>query len=167
MLQSSTEEYWKLRRDIHFTDFHMDEDSLFDGLNCLGPPFQVNMAKITHNKILAVRTNLRTIYGGNLGLTPKIAPERLIAHTFNHWMILNMDFQPFLPAKLGWPGLILQLDNKHRELCPEGGTEFRVVIKHEPWFLEYVGQYKMVRLKNITTDQWKQQPPEVITPMHT
>lgn len=142
----------------------MDDDRLFNSLDCLGPPFQVNMAEITHNDLPATQTDLRTIYGGKLGITPKITPELLANHGFDHWMTPNMDFHPFLPARPGWPGLILQLDDELEEWCPDEGTEFRVVIKREPRFVEYVGQYEMVRLGDITGDEWKRQSPKVITP---
>ena len=144
----------------------MDEDRLFNSLDCLGPPFHVNAADITHSNIPAAQTDLSIIYGGKLGLIPKISPERLAAHGFNHWMTPNMDFHPFLPPQPGWPGLMLRSDDELEEWLPEGGTEFRVVIKREPQFLEYVGQYEMVRLGDITGDEWKKQPPKVSTYAH-
>ena len=162
--QSSAKEYWEPRRAIRPIDFQMDDDRLFNSLDCLGPPFQVNMAEITHNDLPATQTDLRTIYGGKLGITPKITPELLANHGFDHWMTPNMDFHPFLPARPGWPGLILQLDDELEEWCPDEGTEFRVVIKREPRFVEYVGQYEMVRLGDITGDEWKRQSAKVIAP---
>jgi hypothetical protein len=61
---------------------------------------------------------------------------------------------------------MLRPDCGLEEWCPEEGTEFRVVIKREPRFLEYVGQYEMVRLGDIAGDEWKRQPPKVIAPTH-
>lgn len=122
------------------------------------------MAKITHNVLPATQRDLSAIYGGKPGLTPKIRPERLEDHSFDHWMIPNLDFHPFLPPRPGWPGLILRLNDGFEEWCPEEGTDFRVVIKREPRSMEYVGQYQMVRLNDVTPDEWKSQPPEVIIP---
>jgi hypothetical protein len=147
-------------------DFQMDKDRLFNSLDCLGPPFKVNMAEITHNDIPAMPADLRIIYGGKHSLTPKISSEKLASHGFDHWLTPNMDYHPFLPAQPGWPGLMLRSDDELEEWCPEEGTEFRVVIRREPRFLEYVGQYEMVRLGDITGDEWKRQPPKVIAPTH-
>lgn len=145
----------------------MDKDRLFNSLDCLGPPFEVDMTKITHNDIPAMQVDLRNIYGGKLSLTPKISPEKLANHGFDHWFTPNSDFHPFLPARPGWPGLMLRSDDELEEWSPEGGTEFRVVIKRDPRFVEYVGQYEMVRLGDITGDEWKQQPVKVTVPMCT
>jgi len=162
VLQSSAKEYWEPRRNIRPSDFQMDKDRLFNSLDCLGPPFEVNMAEITHNDIPGTQADLRTIYGGKLHLIPKITPEKLANHGFDHWMTPNPDFHPFLPAQPGWPGLMLRSDDELEEWCPDQGTEFRVVIRRETRFLEYVGQYEMVRLSDITGDEWKRQPPKVI-----
>jgi len=143
----------------------MDKDRLFHSIDCLGPPFQVNMADVTHNNIPAVQSDLSTIYGGKMGMTPKISPEKLASHGFDHWMVPNMDFHPFLPARPGWPGLMLRPDDELEEWEPEEGTQFRVVIKREPRFFEYVGQYEMVRLGDITGDEWKKQTAKVSTLM--
>jgi len=145
----------------------MDDDRLYNRLDCLGPPFQVNMAEITHNDLSATQNDLRSIYGGKLNITPRIAPEMLAKHGFDHWMTPNMEFHPFLPMRPGWPGLILRLDDELEEWSPEEGTEFRVVIKCEPQFMEYVGQYEMVGLGSITEEEWEQQRPKVIAPMLT
>jgi len=165
--QSSAEEYWEPRRTIRPNDFQMEKYRLFNSLDCLGPPFQINMADITHNNTPAIQADLSVIYGGKLGLTPKIGPEKLATHGFDHWMTPNMEFHPFLPAKPGWPGLMLRSDDELEEWQPEGGTEFRVVIKREPRFLEYIGQYEMMRLGDITGDEWKQQTAKVSAPIHT
>jgi len=164
--QSCAEEYWEPRRSIRSNDFQMEKDRLFNSLDCLGPPFQVNMADITHNNIPAIPADLSIIYGGKLGFTPKIRPEKLATHGFDHFMTPNIEFHPFLPAKPGWPGLMLRSDDELEEWRPEEGKEFRVVIRREPRFLEYVGQYEMMRLGEITGDEWKQQPTKVPTPMH-
>ena len=142
----------------------MDKDRLFNSLDCLGPPFPVDMSEITHNNTPATQINLSSTYGGKLGFIPKIPPEKLAIHGFDHWMIPNMEYHPFLPAQPGWPGLMLRSDDDLEEWGPEGGSEFRVVIKREPQFLEYVGQYEMVRLGDITGDEWKKQPAKVFNP---
>ena len=139
----------------------MEDDRLFNSLDCLGPPFQVNAAAITHNNSPATQSDLSVIYGGKLGLTPKIAPEKVAKHGFDHFMTPNMDFHPFLPPRPGWPGLMLRSDEDLEEWRPEGGAEFRVVIRRDPRFIEYVGQYEMVRLGDITGDEWKRQPAKV------
>jgi hypothetical protein len=122
------------------------------------------MADITHNNTPAIHADLSIIYGGKLGLTPQISRDKLAIHGFNHWMTPNMEFHPFLPARPGWPGLMLRADDELEEWRPAGGSEFRVVIRREPQFLEYVGQYEMVWLSDITVDEWKQQPAKVSTP---
>ena len=58
---------------------------------------------------------------------------------------------------------MLRLDDEVEEWRPDEGTEFRVVIKRKPHFLEYIGQYEMVRLDDITGDEWKKQPAKVST----
>jgi len=62
---------------------------------------------------------------------------------------------------------MLRSDDELEEWLPEGGSEFRVVVKREPKLFEYIGQYEMVRLGDITGDEWKQQSAEVSTLVHT
>ena len=93
----------------------MVKNSLFDRLNCLGQPFHVNMKAITHNAIPAMWSKLGTIYGGKLDLTPKMSSAKLKLHSFNHWMTPNTEYHPFIPVWPGWPGLMLQLDNRNEE----------------------------------------------------
>ena len=138
----------------------MDEDRWLNSLECLGPPFDVKEG-ITHNTLPATYADLRTNYGVGTGLTPKVSPDKLAKHGFQDWMIPNMDCHPFLPAQPGWPGLMLQVNDDLEEWEPEEGREFRVIIKKEPRFVEYVGQYEMLRLSDITGDEWRQQPVKV------
>lgn len=139
----------------------MDEDRRLNSLDCLGPPFDIKKEEITHNTFPATYPDLRTIYGVGAGLTPKVSPDELAKHGFQDWMIPNMECHPFLPARPGWPGLLLQLNDDLEVWEPEGGREFRVVIRKEPRFVEYVGQYEMLRLSDITGDEWRQQPAKV------
>ena len=127
----------------------MDKDHLFSLLDTLGPLFKVNMAALTHRKTWGTHTDLLEIYGRKFGLTPKISKKKLKEHGFDHWMIPKSDNHPFLLPQPGWPGLILRLDNDKDSYLPDGGTEFQVVLKLKPHFLEYVSQYVMVRLNNI------------------
>lgn len=139
----------------------MDEDRQFNSLDCLGPPFDVDMAKITHNTAPATMVNVSAIYGIQLGPTPKVSSQKFAIHGFGDWMGPNIEQHPFLPARPGWPGLILQLDDNREEWQPEGGDTFRVVLRKEPNSVEYVGQYEMVRLGDITGDEWKKQSDRV------
>jgi hypothetical protein len=144
----------------------MDKDRLFNSLDFLGPPFQVSMSEITHSGILAVLAGLRYCVWGKAQPRAKDF-GKLANHGFDHWLTPNIDRRPFLPMQPGWLRLMLRSDDELEEWCPDEGTEFQVVIKRELRFLEYVGQYEMMRLCDITRDEWKRQPPKVITPMHT
>ena len=161
ILQPSAREYWEPRRPLHQNDFQLDEDHLYNSLNCLSPPFHVNTGRISHNVLPATQGDLRTIYGGGPGITPRIAPERLVKHGFDGWMTPNMEYNPFLPARPGWPGLLLRLDDELEEWKPTDGTSFRLVIRKEPQFVEYLGQYEVVRLGDITGVEWNRQPVKV------
>ena len=141
----------------------MDEDRRANSLDCLGPPFQVNMREITHSTFPGTLSDLRSMYGIGTSLTPEVNPESLSKHSFRHWMVLNVEFHPLLPPHPGWPGLMIQLDDELEEWQPEGGSEFRVIIKKDPRSIEYVGQYELVRLGDITSDEWKKQNSEVGT----
>ena len=154
-------EYWKPRRPLQPNDFQMDENRLFGGLDCLGPPFHVKMEEITHTTMPAMWSDLSGTYGGQLGLTPKISSQKLKVHGFDHWMTPNLEFYPCLPAQPGWPGFMLRMGNEFEEWRPEGGTDFRVVIPKDSRFIEYIGQYEMVRLGDITGDEWRRQPAKV------
>lgn len=160
---SHSSKYWRPRRAIGPNDFQMDEDRLFGLLDTLGPLFKVNMAALTHRKTRGTHADLREIYGGKYSLTPKISEKKLKEHGFDHLMIAKSDNHPFLPPQPGWPGLMLRLDDDKDSYRPDGGTEFRVVVKLEPHFLEYVGQYVMVRLDDIRWLEWKKQPAKVST----
>ena len=139
----------------------MDESRLFSTLNFLGHPFHVDMNKITHNVIPSTWRDISAIYGGTVGLAPKISSKKLETHGFDHWLTPNLEFHPFLPAQPGWPGLMLQLDDDTEEWRPKEGNEFRVVARKDLHYHEYIGQYEMVRLDDITRDEWEQQPAKV------
>lgn len=160
-MQSSSKDYWYPRRPIRPNDFQMEDNRLFGSLDCLGPPFHVEMDRVTHNGIPTTWQDLATIYGGKIGLTPKISSKKLETHGFDHWMTPNVEFHPSLPAQPGWPGLMLRLDDGLEEWRPEEGVEFRVVVRKDQQFLEYIGQYEMVRLDDVTADEWQRQPAKV------
>ena len=150
------------RRTILPNDYQMDEDYRNNSLDCLGPPISVNAADLTHNSIQAVRSNLRKIYGGGTGIAPKPSPKKLAEHGYDGLLLPKVEFHPFLPAQPGWPGLILGLNDDLEQWKPNKGAEFRVIVKKEPHFLEYIGQYEMLRLDDIKGEEWKKQPTEVI-----
>ena len=164
--QSSSNSHWEPRRLIQPNDFQMDESRLFRSLNCLGHPFHVKMNKITHNVIPLTWRDISAIYGGKAGLVPKISSKKLETHGFDHWLTPNLEFHPFLPAQPGWPGLIFRLDEDIEEWRPKEGNEFRVVVRKEQHCYEYIGQYEMVRLDDITSDEWEQQLAEVTMVAH-
>lgn len=139
----------------------MDEDRLFGSLDCLGPPFHVNMEEITHNTIPATWADVVAVYGGKLGLLPKISADKLRVHGFDHWLTPNIEYYPSLPARPGWPGIMLRLGDGAEEWRPEKGTEFRVVTRKAEKYFEYLGQYEMINLGDITGDEWKEQSAKV------
>lgn len=140
----------------------MDEGRRSSFLDRVGPPFHINTAKITHNTTPAMELDLRANYGIGCGIIPTVIAKEHAKQKFGGWMVPNMNFHPFLPPQPGWPGLMLRLGGRLEEWTPDEGTEFRVVVKKEPCFVEYLGQYEMVRLSDITGDEWKRQPAKVV-----
>jgi hypothetical protein len=149
----------------------MDEDQRFNNLDSLGRLFFVDTAKITHNTCPAELSDFRSIYGVGSGLIPERFPHPKHKvphpeHNFVGWMIPQIEIHPFLPLQPGWPGLLLQIDNQVEAWTPEEGAEFRVVTEKVPQFVEYLGQYEMIRLGDLTGDDWKRQPAKVVVLTH-
>jgi len=145
----------------------MGEDRLFNSLDSLGPPFQIDTSNVTHSNIPATMKKIRTLYGVSGSLTPKVGPKSLAMHGFNHWMVPKVDTHPYLPPKPGFPGIILQSDEGLEAWRPEDGTAFRVVVRREAGLFEYIGQYEMLRLGDVREDEWKEPSAEVRPSVHT
>jgi len=139
----------------------MKEELLYARLNTLGTPLQVDLTTLTHNRVPVGRTDISILYGGKSGqIFPSISNQRLQDHGFDNWMIPNVQYHPFLPPFPGWPGLMIRskgIGDWQSEV--DGG--FRVIIKREPNFFEYVGQYEMINLGKVSGEEWKSQPTTV------
>ena len=136
----------------------MKGELLYTRLNKLGKEFTVDLSALTHNQLPADRVDISILYGGKSGqLFPRISDPRLVSHGFDHWMIPNSQYHPFLPPSPGWPGLMLRSKGVD-DWKPKVDGGFRVIIKREPSFFEYVGQYEMINLGNVSVEEWKAQP---------
>jgi len=98
------------------------------------------------------------IYGGKpRSLFPEISDKKCLQHSFDNWMIPNIRYHPFLPPAPSFPGLMLQLgvadDREHKT-----DGILRVVIQWGTNSFEYVGQYELMQLGQIYTEEWKAQP---------
>jgi len=146
----------------------MDEDRLFNSIDCLGAPYDVDTSKITHTDIPVTQADLDAICCGSSGsITPKITCKILTKDRFDYWVVPSTESHSYLPPQPGWPGLMLRLDGDLEQWRPEEGRKYQVVIKCEAQSLKYVGQYEMIRLDDVPGDEWKEQSTEVFMAVRT
>ena len=148
------------------TQFNMDDALLDKRLLAVGPDFQVDNNRITHQQVGPnSRATMSYIFGGN--------PQRMIsypsrekgrAHKFSSALLFpSRRFNPFLPTKIGERGLLFRLDQKLEQWVDnEGGSgPYHLMMHHTSDDYCYFGVYEFVRVDPVTRDEWKTQLPQV------
>lgn len=139
----------------------MSRELLVDRIRLLGDPLDVDMTRLTHNTIQADRSVITKSYGGKpKHIFPKITRNKLGSHGFDDWMTPDPELHPFLPPSPGFPGLVLFADGDD-EIDRHMKKRFRVVIQRDPTHFEYVGQYALEDLGEVSPEEWKSQPKAV------
>lgn len=151
-------------------DFTMDDTLLNKRLSAVGPDFEVENDRITHQQVGPIsRAAMSDIFGGN--------PQRMIsypsldkreAHGFTSALLFpRHDFNPFLPGKIGERGLLFRLDHKLKQWIDDkdGVGPYHLMMHHSPDDYCYFGIYRFVRVDPVTRDEWLAQSSQVCYPL--
>ena len=148
------------------TQFTMDDTLLDSRLLAVGPDFEVDNDRITHQQVGPnSRATMSYIFGGNpQRMISYPSPEKRRAHKFTSALLFpSRRFNPFLPTKIGERGLLFRLDQKLEQWVDnEGGSgPYNLMMHHTADDYCYFGIYEFVRVDPVTRDEWKIQLPQV------
>ncbi|KDQ52049.1 hypothetical protein JAAARDRAFT_184640 [Jaapia argillacea MUCL 33604] len=97
------------------------------------------------------RAFVSNLFGGNPQKTfPEVASERVQQHGYDNFMMLNCNYNPEAPKYPGSPGLFY---SPRAETRPEQ----RVFVGIKPKEFGYKGQYELVEVDSLTSDEFTSQ----------
>jgi len=148
------------------SQFTMDDTLLDKRLLAVGPDFQVENDRITHQQVGPnSRATMSYIFGGNpQRMISYPSPEKRRGHGFNSALLFpSRNFNPFLPTKIGERGLLFRLDQKLEQWVDnEGGAgPYQLMMHHTSDDYCYFGDYEFLRVDPVTKDEWLAQSPQV------
>ena len=156
------------------SQFNLDDTLLNKRLVEVGPDFQVDNDRITHQQVGPnSRLTMSHIFGGNTQKTISYASsENRRKHGFTFAMLFPCrDYNPHLPAKIGERGLLFRLDQRLEKWSDDEGGHgpYHLMMHHWSDDYCYFGVYEFVRVDPVTKDEWLAQIPQVrrSTPNHT
>lgn len=153
----------KAGRESQFT---MDDALLDRRLLAVGPDFEVDNDRITHQQVGPnSRATMSRIFGGNpQRMISYPSPEKRRAHGFTSALLFpSRNFNPLLPTKIGEHGLLFRLDQKLEQWADnEGGVgPYQLMMHHASDDYCYFGVYEFVRVDPVTKDEWLVQSSQV------
>ena len=165
----STDKKPKLNRKKKYGpdyQFNMDDTLLDKRLLAVGPDFEVENDRITHQQVGPnSRATMSYIFGGNIQrMISYPSPEKRRVHGFNFALLFpSRKYNPHLPTKIGERGLLFRLDQKLEKWADnEGGSgPYHLMMHHSSDDYCYFGVYEFVRVDPVTKDEWLSQLPQV------
>ena len=165
----STDKKPKLNRKKKYGpdyQFNMDDTLLDRRLLAVGPDFEVENDRITHQQVGPnSRATMSHIFGGNVQrMISYPSPEKRRVHGFNFALLFpSRKYNPHLPTKIGERGLLFRLDQKLEKWADnEGGSgPYHLMMHHSSDDYCYFGVYEFVRVDPVTKDEWLSQLPQV------
>lgn len=148
------------------SQFTMDDALRDKRLLAVGPDFEVDNDRITHQQVGPnSRATMSQIFGGNPQRTfsyPSAEKRRMHGFT-NPLLFPTQRLNPLLPTKLGERGLLFRLDQKLEQWVDnEGGVgPYHLMMHHTPNDYCYFGVYEFVRVDLLTKGEWLAQSSEV------
>ena len=148
------------------TQFNMDGALLDRRLADVGPDFEVDNDRITHQQVGPnSRSTMSHIFGGNpQRMISYPSPEKRRTHGFKSALLFpSRRFNPFLPTRIGERGLLFRLDQKLEQWVDnEGGSgPYHLMMHHASDDYCYFGVYEFVRVDPVTRDEWLDQLDQV------
>lgn len=146
--------------------FNMDDTLLDKRLLAVGPDFEVENDRITHQQVGPnSRATMSYIFGGNIQrMISYPSPEKRRVHGFTFALLFpSRKYNPHLPTKIGERGLLFRLDQKLEKWSDnEGGSgPYHLMMHHSSDDYCYFGVYEFVRVDPVTKDEWLSQLPQV------
>jgi len=146
--------------------FNMDDTLLDRRLLAVGPDFEVENDRITHQQVGPnSRATMSHIFGGNpQRMISYPSPEKRRVHGFTFALLFpSRKYNPHLPTKIGERGLLFRLDQKLEKWSDnEGGNgPYHLMMHHSSDDYCYFGVYEFVRVDPVTKDEWLSQLPQV------
>jgi len=148
------------------SQFSMNDSLRDKRLLVVGPDFEVDNDKITHQQVGPnSRATMSRIFGGNpQRMISYPSPEKKRAHGFTSGLLFpSRSFNPLLPTKMGERGLLFRLDQKLDQWVDnEGGFgPYHLMMHHTSDDYWYSGVYEFVRVNPVTKDEWLAQSSQV------
>ena len=148
------------------SQYTMDDALLDRRLLAVGPDFEVDNDRITHQQVGPnSRATMSRIFGGNpQRMISYPSPEKRRAHGFASALLFpSRNFNPLLPTKIGERGLLFRLDQKLEQWADnEGGVgPYQLMMHHASDDYCYFGVYEFVRVDPVTKDEWLVQSSQV------
>ncbi|RDX48548.1 hypothetical protein OH76DRAFT_1307337, partial [Lentinus brumalis] len=107
------------------------------------------------------RPYISHLYGGSLRATfPSPSPDMLEWHGLDDWVFLNLEHCPHAPTRPGYSGLHFS-QHRARGTWEKLRAPLRTFVKLASSQWVYMGQYRLVPGKSLTTTAWMEQKPEV------
>jgi hypothetical protein len=154
------------KKAVPESQFTMDDTLLDKRLLAVGPDFEVDNDRITHQHVGPnSRATMSRIFGGNpQRMISYPSPEKRRAHGFASALLFpSRNFNPLLPTKIGERGLLFRLDQKlSKWVDNEGGVgPYHLMMHHASDDYFYFGLYEFVRVDPVTKDEWLVQSSQV------
>jgi len=151
------------------SQFTMDDVLLDRRLLAVGPDFEVDNDRITHQQVGPnSRATMSYIFGGNpQRMISYPSPEKRRAHGFTSALLFpSRKFNPRLPTKIGERGLLFRLDQKLEQWVDNesGVGPYHLMMHHASDDYCYFGVYEFVRVDPVTKDEWLVQSSQVTSP---
>jgi len=148
------------------SQFTMDDILLDRRLLAVGPDFEVDNDRITHQQVGPnSRASMSQIFGGNpQRMISYPSPEKRRAHGFTSALLFpSRKFNPHLPTKIGERGLLFRLDQKLEQWVDNesGVGPYHLMMHHASDDYCYFGVYEFVRVDPVTKDEWLIQSSQV------
>ncbi|KAI0666104.1 hypothetical protein C8Q78DRAFT_1083349 [Trametes maxima] len=140
----------KVKQELLLSDEFLLDALTWKGINYRYPiPLPKDIAEFPLR-----RDYITSLYGGSMQATyPKPSDELLEWHGIDDWMFLSMDFNPHAPTKPGCSGIAFA--------CTDMPMTRRLFVRLAPAQWVYMGKYSVELGKDLTSEAFRQQKPNV------
>ncbi|KAI0640596.1 hypothetical protein C8Q79DRAFT_445861 [Trametes meyenii] len=140
----------KVKQELLLSDEFLLDALSWEGINKRYPiPLPKDVAEFPLR-----RDYITSLYGGSMQATyPQPSEELLEWHGIDDWMFLSMDFNPHAPTKPGCSGIAFD--------CTDTPMTRRLFVRLAPAQWVYMGQYRVELGKDLTSEAFRQQKPNV------
>ncbi|KAL6304138.1 hypothetical protein BKA93DRAFT_733802 [Sparassis latifolia] len=136
----------------------LSDEQVLSRLDLVGrEPYPVTLDAALRD-ITVSRDHISRLFGGNNQDTfPHISQKNVERHGYNHFMCLNLLYNPHAPQLPGYPGLYFETSPAIEPWTSEHARVQMVFVRLQSKMWFYVGNYKMTAAPSLTEAQWLEQ----------